>query len=141
MLLTCLHWMHKQEAACILFLHDIEAGSCWSISFTWQPMWQTQSIHCWLFAAGSSMNELHCTLAVLVHTCGHIGPWLLGIWAHPVPSLSAMDLQTFETWLSAGGTTFQVASAPGATIWPFAFGSGIGLGIWLLLFVGHPWPW
>ena len=36
MLLTCLHWMHKQEAACILFLLDLEAGSCWSISFTWQ---------------------------------------------------------------------------------------------------------
>ena len=88
------------------------------------------------FCSWVSMNELHCTLAVLVHTCGHIGPWLLGIWAHPVPSLSAMDLQTFETWLSAGGTTFQVASAPDATIWPSAFGSGIGLGIWLLLFVG-----
>ena len=36
MLLTCLHWMHKQEAACILFLLDLEAGSCWPISFTWQ---------------------------------------------------------------------------------------------------------
>ena len=36
MILTCLHWMHKQEAACILFLLDLEAGSCWSISFTWQ---------------------------------------------------------------------------------------------------------
>ena len=88
------------------------------------------------FCSWVSMNELHCTLALLVHTCGHIGPWLLGIGAHPVPSLSAMDLQTFETWLFAGGTTFQVASAPDATIWPFAFGSGSGLAIWLLLFVG-----
>ena len=46
-----------------------------------------------------------------------------------------MDFQAFETWLSAGGTTFQVASAPDTTIWPLALGSGLGLGLWLLLFV------